>query len=115
MRSGESDSRKGVKMLFCEKCNAMTAEKQCPACGNTALREVRGEDFCFFVLLHGISFTMLESALKQEGVDVVGVPCYTHGVTYATAGRADSRKVYVRYRDWEKAQEVYEALFGSEN
>ena len=102
-------------MLFCEKCNLATSENCCPVCGNKKLRTVQDEDFCFFVNLDEFYFTMLEKVLKDEAVDVVGVPYYTHGVTYATAGRASGRKVYIRYKDIEQATEIYETLFSSDD
>ena len=55
---------------------------------------------------------MLESTLNENNIEVVGVPYYSRGVTYATAGRADGRKVYVRYKNMEQAKEIYEAIFG---
>ncbi len=100
-------------MLFCEKCNFATKENRCPSCGNKKLRAVADEDFCFLVNLDEFYYTMLESTLRENDIEVVGVPYYSHGVTYASAGRADGRKVYVRFKDVERAKEFYRALFGS--
>ena len=72
-------------------------------------------DFCFFVNLGEFYFEMLESALKEKSIDVVGVPFYPNGVTYGTAGRASGRKVYIRYKDIEQVNEIYEALFGNDD
>ncbi len=100
-------------MLFCEKCNFITTENRCPMCGNKKVRTVCDTDFCFFVNLDEFYFTMLESALKEKDIDIVGVPFYPHGVTYASAGRAQGRKVYIRYKDLEQVKEIYEILFGN--
>lgn len=99
-------------MLFCEKCNFATPENRCPSCGNKRLRAVNDDDFCFFTNTDEFNFDMLESTLNENNIEVVGVPYYVRGVTYASAGRADGRKVYVRYKDIEQAREIYEAMFG---
>ncbi len=99
-------------MLFCEKCNFTTDENRCPSCGNKRLRDVNDEDFCFYVNVDEFNYYMLESALKENNVEIAGVPYYSRGVTYATAGRADGRKVYVRYKDMEQVKEIYEDIFG---
>lgn len=99
-------------MLFCEKCNILTTENRCPLCGNKKLRDVDGEDFCFFTNVDEFYFEMLESTLNENDIEVVGVPFYSLGVSYATVGRADKRKVYVRYKDIEKTKEICEVIFG---
>lgn len=88
-------------MLFCEKCNFITTENRCSMCGNKKVRTVCDTDFCFFVNLDEFYFNMLESALSEKAIEIVGVPFYPHGVTYANAGRAQGRKVYIRYKDVE--------------
>ncbi len=101
-----------MKLLFCEKCNFATPENRCPLCGNKKLRDVKNEDLCFFVNINEFSYKMFESALQEQNIEVVGVPCYSREATYATAGRANARQVYIRYKDIEKAMEIYEAIFG---
>ena len=101
-----------MQLLYCEKCNFATEETRCPLCGNKKLRDIQDDDYCFFVNISDFSYTMLEGALQEHNIDVVGVPCYSHEVKYATAGRADSRQVYIRYKDIDKAIEIYETLFG---
>lgn len=100
-------------MLFCEKCNVATTESRCPCCGNKKLRAVNDEDFCFFATVDRFSFEMLESCLKENKIEIVGVPHYSHVVTHASAGRADERKIYIRYQDREHVTEIIEALFGN--
>ncbi len=101
-----------MKLLYCEKCNFATEESRCPQCGNKKLREVKDDDYCFFVNLNEFSYNMLESALQEQNIEVVGVPCYSREATYATAGRANARQVYIRYKDIDKAIEIYETIFG---
>ncbi len=99
-------------MLFCEKCNFITEGNCCPSCGNKKLREVHDEDFCFFVNLSAYHYQMLEFTLKEKGIEVVGLPFYVGGVSLANAGRAEARKVFIRYQDIEHATEIYNTLFG---
>ena len=100
-------------MLFCEKCNFITTENRCPVCGNKKVRTVCDTDFCFFVNLDEFHFTMLESALEEKAIEIVGLPFYPRGATYANAGRAEGRKVYIRYKDIEQVRDIYEVLFDS--
>ncbi len=102
-------------MLFCEKCNLLTTEKRCPSCGNKKLREVAPEDYCFFANLTASNFEMFASTLKENNLDVVGVPYYANGlISHANAGRAGGRKVFIRYRDFEKAKEIFNTIFKAE-
>lgn len=99
-------------MLFCEKCNLLTNDKRCPNCRTKKLRDVRDDDFCYFADLHSMYFEMFEEALKNNNVDVVGVPYYPgNAVVFSNAGRADGRKVYVRYKNLDVATEIYNELF----
>lgn len=100
-------------MLFCERCNVITGENRCPSCGNKILRNVKDDDFCLFTKASAYDYEMLEFTLKENDIDVVGVPFYPNGVTYAAAGRASGRRVYIRYRDRDAATAIFETLFGS--
>lgn len=99
-------------MQFCEKCNLLTDGKRCPSCRNKKLRDVHDDDFYYFTDLHSMCFEMFEEALKNNNIDVVGVPYYPgNAVVFSNAGRADGRKVYVRYKNLDTAAEIYNALF----
>lgn len=99
---------------FCEKCNMLTGGTQCPVCGNKKLRDADGDDFCYFASLSVFDFEMLAFPLQENKIEVVGVPFYIGGVTRSNAGRAEGRKVYVRYKDLEKAKEIYKTVLGAE-
>lgn len=98
-------------MLFCEECNITTKDNRCPLCRRKKLREVRSEDYCFFVNLGEFYFKMFEDTLKRNNIDVIAVPYYPRGVSYASAGRASGRKVFIRHKDTENALEIYNTLF----
>ncbi len=102
-------------MLFCEKCNYVTEDKVCPSCGSKKLRPVCDKDFCYFTDMSDFHYEIFESALKDSGIDVVGVPFYHNNlVTHINAGRASERRVYIRYGDTEKATEIFETIFVAE-
>ena len=83
----------------------------CPNCGSKKLREVSDNDFCFFVNIDASTYEMLEFALKENNIESVGVPFYPNGVSYANAGRASGRKVFVRFKDFDQVYDIYETLF----
>ncbi len=99
-------------MLYCEKCQLLTQNKFCPKCKNKKLREVKDDDFCFFVSMDALSFEMFESSLQSINIDVVGLPFYTHAVTMSSAGRAQGRAVFIRFKDLQVARQTYQMLFG---
>jgi RNA polymerase subunit RPABC4/transcription elongation factor Spt4 len=101
------------KLLYCDRCNISTTEKVCPSCGNPRLRSVTTEDFCYFVSLDSADYEKFENALKENGIARLGIP-YSNTPAYAAAGRPDGRKVYIRYKNTEKAWEIYRSLFGEE-
>ncbi len=99
-------------MLFCEKCNLLTLDSCSPSCRNKKLRDVRPGDFCFFVNLSAPNFEMLSFSLQENKIEVVGIPFYESGlISHANAGRAGARKVFIRYRDFEKAREIFNTIF----
>ncbi|MGN0808055.1 MAG: hypothetical protein ACI4MN_06395 [Candidatus Coproplasma sp.] len=100
-------------MLYCENCNRLTEGKICQYCGNKKLRDVTDDDFCYFTKMDTYDFEMIEYTLNDNGIDVIGVPFYPYGVSYASAGRAHGRKVYVRHKDLEKAKNIFQTIFGS--
>lgn len=99
-------------MLFCERCHLPTDEKKCPNCNNKKLREIDDNDFCFFVNLSAPYFEMFAETLKNNGIEAVGVPYYPqNAVVFSNAGRAEGRRVYIKYKDVDFAREIYSELF----
>lgn len=102
---------KGTTMYYCEKCNFASADDVCKVCGKGNLRKINGDDFCYFTSLLAFDYEMYESALKSKNIDVVGMPYYTHAVSLSSAGRAQGRRVYVRYKDFPQAREAFDIIF----
>lgn len=100
-------------MLYCEKCNILVKCEKCPLCKNMNLREVKDIDFCYFTSIGTIHYEIFKNALKKEKIDIVGIPYYTRPVTLSSAGRAQGRRVYVRYKDFEKAKEIFNMFSGN--
>lgn len=99
-------------MLFCKKCNFATDKQNCPICGSKKLREVNNDDFCYFTHMSSFAFEMFKTALNEDNIEVAGIPYYPVGISRANAGRASEQKVYVMYKDFEKAREAYMDIFG---
>jgi hypothetical protein len=83
-------------------------------CGNKRLRAVMTEDYCYFASLELEKYDPFESALKENGIEALGVPFVMGGTSYASGGRPNARKVYIRYKNIEKAAEIYRDLFGED-
>lgn len=99
-------------MNYCEKCNCQVEGQYCKVCGTNNVRPIDDNDFCYFVTINAMWCEMFEDALKHNEIDAVCVPHYTYNVTPFNAGRADSRRVYLRYGNLDKAKEIYAELFG---
>jgi len=95
--------------LFCEKCNRL-ADGVCPVCGNKKLREVQGDDFCYFTTVTEWQVKYFEETLKSNGIPVAsqgeGVSVWTRLSTHY--------KVFVPYECFEKTREIYRILFGQQ-
>lgn len=100
-------------MLYCEKCNILVKCEKCPLCKSMNLRKVKDIDFCYFTSIGTIHYEIFKNSLKKEKIDIVGIPYYTKPVTLSSAGRAQGRRVYVRYKDFEKAKDIFNMLFGN--
>lgn len=98
-------------MTFCENCHIIADGQKCSKCGNKKLRDVNGEDFCLFINLDVFRFQIFEIALKENKIDVVGTPYYPSGVSRGNAGRASGRHVYIRYKNFGIARNIYQEIF----
>lgn len=75
------------------------------------MREVNGEDYCYFATLNNLQAQMLIPMLEEEKIEVVSMPMYFFGVTYSSAGKSSSKKLYIRYKNFEKAKKIYNDYF----
>lgn len=95
-------------MYFCEKCNAVMQDTTCTACGKRRLREVQPDDFCHYISLPAYVARMFEETLKDEGVPVALLGMGG----FLTSAKTSARyKIYVPYKYFDKAREVYEAVY----
>lgn len=96
-------------MYFCEKCNFLSQESRCDICKKKNLREVEGDDFCYFVTLDTDRARYFEENLQVENVPVACL-----GVGIDLRFRTSSRfKMYIPYKHFELATEIYNTLFGT--
>ena len=95
-------------MYFCENCNAAMPTERCGVCGKKKLREVQGDDFCYFVTLKADRAHTLEETLKLENIPVAMLGA---GLDLRTRTSANFR-LYVPYKYFTRAEEVRRTIFG---
>lgn len=98
-----------MELMFCESCNVVTEGERCPVCGKKKLREVRDDDFCYFVTLSEGYARYFEENLKSENIPVVmlgqGYSSRMHGGTSSAYG------LYIPYVHLERVYDIYNLLF----
>ena len=99
--------------MYCEKCHRVFEGEKCPDCRKKAKREVEPDDVCLLTEKPQIWADMLSDVLEQNGI-----PFYTKGVFGAglaiKIGPMNERfKVFVMYRDLERAGDIVDELFNT--
>ena len=85
-------------------------DRRCTACGKRNLREVQPDDFCHYITLPAYAAHIFEETLKDNGVPVAAIG--TAGVL-SSAKTSDRYKIYIPYKFFDKAREVYEAVYNT--
>ena len=95
-------------MYYCENCSLLMEENVCQNCGAKKLREPEGEDFCCFANLYSSQAKLLQANLQAQGIEVALI---------ASSGRVSFLdctsayyKVFVKYRDFDAAREIYSLI-----
>ena len=97
-------------MFFCERCNMLMQDTRCTMCGKKKLREVRDDDFCFFVALEADTARYFEENLKLQNIPVASL-----GVGLDLRTRTSGLfKIYIPYNCFDTATEIYNFLFGKQ-
>lgn len=94
-------------MNYCCNCNELINGYKCNTCGNKKLREVKGEDFCHFATLNNLQAGMFLPILEDNNIEVATMPQYIFPATFFSAGKSQSKKLYVKYKNIERATELY--------
>ena len=99
-------------MKFCEKCNIATENEICPKC-NKKTRQIENTDMCFFGEYDAIKSDMFIGALEREKIKHVVMPVYllAHNAKYCLP---DRKQIFLKYGDFEKAEEIYKTMFGAD-
>lgn len=98
--------------MYCERCNRLVYKQKCPGCGSKALRLPGGEDFCFLTEPEPLWTQALMDLLQDNGVEYLTRNVHGAGMVTKT-GIPQRTRFFVRYRDYQKAQELNEAFFNS--
>lgn len=99
--------QKDVSMLFCEKCNRLSNDSICAICGKKKLREVREDDFCYFLTLPAFKTNIFEANLKDENIPVA---TFGQGYDFATK-RSTEYNFFIPYKFIDRAKDLYKLLF----
>jgi hypothetical protein len=98
--------------MYCERCNRLVFKQKCPGCGTKALRLPGSEDFCFLTEPEPLWTQALMDLLRDNGVEYLTRNVHGAGMVTKT-GIPQRTRFFVRYRDYQKAQELNEAFFNS--
>lgn len=95
-------------MYFCKKCNYLMKDTICTNCGKKKLREVKDDDFCYFLTMNYFNAKMFEGNLKEQNIPVallgVGFQRSTNTSNYFN--------VFVPFKQLEEAKNLYKLMFG---
>ena len=98
-------------MNFCEKCNLLNKGTTCNLCGRGNLREVKEDDFCFFVECSESLGKSLKNSFDNEGIPCALIPT-GNGVRSLFGLKLENYRVYVPYGYYDKCVEIYSVLTG---
>jgi len=93
-------------MNFCENCNILLDSDYCYLCDNKKLRQVKDDDFCFLTECEYTFGNVFNEDLQKEGIESAFIP-YGDGVRTVFGLKLDKFRVYVKYKDYDRALELY--------
>ncbi len=94
-------------MFYCEKCNLKNEEEVCLRCGKNNLRQIKNEDFCYFITLNNFDTNYFELNLNEQNIPVAKLGI---GYNYTTK-TSNNYRIFIPYKDLTKAEELYNLLF----
>ena len=97
-------------MYFCEKCNLIMQGNICENCGKKKLREVQGDDFCYYISLPSDHAKYFEENLKLQNIPVA---LLGEGLDLRTR-TSSIYNIFIPYDCFEKATEIYHMLWGQQ-
>ena len=102
-------------MLYCEKCQMLFEKGVCPSCGRSKkVRAPRTDDPCFLVERPQPYSGMLCDVLDQNGIVHIAQGRMGAGLAVRAGGMLESRRIYVRYDQFDAANAIVDELFGED-
>lgn len=98
--------------MYCEKCRHLIEGERCPNCRRSRVRHVEPEDPCFLVEKGAPWDGMLEDVFKQNGIPFLTDGRMGAGLAVRAGTMLESRRFYVRWDDYARANEIVDELFG---
>ena len=89
----------------------LSNDDYCHECGNEHLREATDEDYCFLLECRQAFGEMLKDGLGDEDLECVLLP-WGNGVRTGMGLELENYRVYVRYKNIERAVEILKDFIG---
>lgn len=101
-----------MKEYFCENCNVLTETDVCHVCGRKNLPTPTENDFCFFTDISAFYGKMLEEVFDNNQIKYAVIPLRTSYGYGALSKESDKHRIFVVYRNYDEAAELFDELFG---
>ncbi len=101
--------------MYCEKCKRLLISDVCADCGKKHVREVREDDPCLLTEMKRLWVDMLCDVLSQHDIPHLAKSRQGAWLTATFGSFHEDVLLYVPYRCFEAAQELYDELFSVED
>ena len=98
--------------MYCASCNRLVYKEKCPGCGSRNLHLPGPEDYCFLTEPETLWSQALRDILTDNGIEFAERNVFGAGQVKRT-GIPQRVRFFVRYRDYQKAQELNNAFFNA--
>lgn len=91
---------------YCESCNVQNKTDVCPKCGRKHLRQIKDDDFCFFMQMDSLSAENLKSKLDGENIGCALIPFGT-GFRTVLGVNLEDYLVFIEYKHLSCVEDLF--------
>lgn len=91
---------------YCESCNVASQTDICPKCGRKHLRQVKDDDFCFFMQMDSLSAENLKSKLDSENIGCALIPFGT-GFRTVLGMNLEDYLVFIQFKHLQYVKDIF--------
>lgn len=102
-----------VEDLYCERCNLLTENDQCPVCGSRQLRIPLMGDYCFLTEKELLWSAAMEELLRDNEIPFVTSNALGAGLTTKVGVMQERIRFYVPFLKLKKAKALEEEFFSA--